>query len=92
MGYHLKPYQKLQARKLNVIIQPSNKKLYKLDVFTRDGDYITSIGDKRYSDYASYIEEEGIDLANRRRELYHKRHRKDDVEGTRGFYSLRILW
>lgn len=91
--YHLRPYHKLQARRLGVVIKPSQKHPYKIDVFTRDGEYITSIGDRRYSDYITYAENDGYEVAERRRELYHKRHRKDSqVEGSRGYYAANLLW
>lgn len=92
--YHLRPYHKLQARKLGVIIKPATKSPYKIDVFSRDtGDYITSIGDRKYKDYMLYAEEDGFEVAERRRELYHKRHKKDSqVPGSRGFYAANLLW
>jgi hypothetical protein len=93
MSYHLKPLQKLQARKLGVIIKPSTKGLYKIDIFTKDGNYITSIGNRNYKDYITYVEEEGIDFANRRRDLYLKRHKKDiQNEFSRGWWAAAILW
>jgi hypothetical protein len=76
-----------------VIIKPSTKHPYKIDVFSQDGEYITSIGDRRYKDYMMYAEEDGFDIAERRRELYHKRHKKDSqTPGTRGFFAANILW
>ena len=92
--YHLRPYHKLKARQLVVIIRPATKAPYKIDVFSREtGDYITSIGDKRYKDYILYAEQDGFDIAERRRELYHKRHKKDSqVKGSRGYFASQILW
>jgi len=92
--YHLRPYHKLKARQLGVIIRPATKAPYKIDVFSRDtGDFITSIGDRRYPDWLSIVEEKGHDEGERRRHLYLKRHVKDSkVEGSRGFYSASILW
>jgi hypothetical protein len=92
--FHLRPYHKLRARQLGVIIKPATKAPYKIDVFSRDtGDYITSIGDRRYGDWLSIVEEKGYDEGMRRRELYLKRHAKDsNVEGSRGMYSAAILW
>lgn len=91
--YHLKPYQKLQARKIGVIIRPSTKGLYKIDVFDKQDNYIASIGNRRYKDYASYIEEDGIEVAERRRLLYWKRHKRDiQVEGSRGWLAAHVLW
>ena len=90
--YSLKPIQKLQARKLGVIIQPSTKGFSKIDVFDKDNNYLTSIGDRRYKDFATYVETDGYDHASKRRDLYWKRHKRDNVPGTKGFYALQILW
>ena len=91
--YHLRPYHKLKARQLGVVIRPATKAPYKIDVFDKEQNYITSIGDRRYKDYITYAEEEGFDVAERRQTLYHKRHKKDSqVEGSRGFFASRILW
>lgn len=91
--HKLKPYHKLKARQLEVIIKPATKHPYKIDVFSKDGEYITSIGDRRYKDYILYAEEDGYEVAERRRELYHKRHKKDSqTKGSRGFYAANILW
>lgn len=92
--YHLRPYHKLKARQLGVIIKPSTKNPYKIDVFSRDtGEYITSIGDRRYNDFITYAETEGYEVAERRRELYHKRHAKTaKIPGSRSFFAANILW
>lgn len=90
MPYEIKQYSKDQAKKLNVVVRPSSKGNFKIDVFKKDGEYITSIGDKRYSDFPTYIESKGIQYANKRRELYRIRHSKDS--GERGFYAKHILW
>ena len=91
--YHLRPYHKLKARQLGVIIRPAKKSPFKIDVFSQEGEYITSIGDRKYKDFVVYAEEDGYDVAERRQELYHKRHKKDSqVAGSRGFYSANILW
>ena len=92
--YHLRPYHKLKARQLGVIIRPATKSPFKIDVFSRDtGEYITSIGNRNYKDYIMYAEEDGFDDAERRQELYHKCHKKDSqVPGSRRFYEASILW
>ena len=92
--YHLRPFHKLRARQLGVIIKPSTKAPYKIDVFSREtGDYITSIGDRRYGDWLSIVEDKGYDEGERRRQLYLKRHKKDSqVPGSRGFFSASLLW
>ncbi len=88
--YTIKDYSFKQAKKLGVIIKPSNTSNYKIDVFDKNGDYITSIGNKNYSDFPTYILSHGIDYANRRRYLYHLRHKKDNQ--LRGILSLNLLW
>jgi len=91
--YHLRPYHKLKARQLGVIIRPSPKAPYKIDVYNKNDEYITSIGDRKYKDFIIYAEEEGFDVAERRQALYRKRHKADSqVEGSRGYYASRILW
>ena len=90
--YPIRQYHRKQAEKLRVLIKPSSKGVYKLDIFSRNGDYLTSIGDNRYGDYVQFIEEYGMDYANHRRALYWNRHKKENIKGTRGYYALHILW
>ena len=91
MKYIIKRYSYNQAKKLNVSIYPSTKPNKKIDIY-KDGIYITSIGAMGMSDYPSYIETEGKTYANERRRLYHLRHSKDNIKGTKGWYALNILW
>jgi hypothetical protein len=90
MPYEIKQYSKDQAKKLNVIIKPSTKGNYKIDVYDSKSNYITSIGHKSYKDYPTYIEEKGIEYARKRQKLYQARHSKDS--GERGYYAKSILW
>ena len=87
--YKITDYSRKQAEKLNVAIKPSHKKNKKLDVL-KNGTVITSIGDKRYKDYPTYIKEKGKPYADKRRELYKIRHQHDN--NVAGFYAKRILW
>ena len=89
--YEIQKYSFDQAKKLGVTIKPSNKKNKKIDVY-KDGKYICSIGHSDYLDYPTFIEEFDEEFANKRRVAYHKRHAKDNVEGTPGYYALNILW
>ena len=89
--YTILPYHVNQAKRLGVQIASSTKGNYKLDVYKKNGEYITSIGDKRYMDYALYHQHDPI-LAEKRRKLYWKRHAKDNVPNTRGWFSLNLLW
>ena len=88
--YVIKKYSYDQAKALGVTIKPSTFKNKKIDVY-KDNNFICSIGDSRFYDFPSYLEIDK-DLALERRRLYHIRHKKDNVEGTKGYYSLKILW
>jgi hypothetical protein len=93
MKYKIKEYSYNQAKKLGVIIKPSPNPKYKIDIYTKEGDYITSIGAKGYKDYPTFIEKDGKEYADRRRELYHNRHKKDMHKvGSRGWFAGLILW
>ena len=81
----------MNAKKLNVEIKPSKKKDKKIDVF-KNGDYLFSIGDNHYLDYPSYLQVDPL-LAEKRKKLYLKRHKKDmGMPGTNGFYASKLLW
>ena len=64
----------------------------------KDNVKIASIGDLRYKDYPTYLEErgltsEGLTFANVRRSLYHNRHKKDiEIKGSPGYLSSILLW
>lgn len=91
--YQITDYSKEQAKRLNVIIQPSTLKKYKIDVFDKNGDYITSIGDNKYLDYPNYIIKFGKSYADERRRLYRIRHKVDRVsKNSRGYFASEILW
>ncbi len=90
--YSITQYSKEQAKKLNVMIKPSEKKNKKIDVY-KDGEYVVSIGDKRYKDYPTYKKEQGEEIANKRRIAYKKRHEKDrHIINSAGYYADKILW
>jgi len=88
--YEIKKYSYEQAKKLGLIIKPSAKGNYKIDVYDKNKQYITSIGDKRYKDFPTYKQEKGIEFANERRRLYRIRHKNDS--GIRGQLALQLLW
>lgn len=94
--YIIKKYSKDRIQELNknkgfnLKIISSDKANYKIDIF-ENNQYLFSIGDKRYKDYPSYIEERGKKYANIRRELYHKRHGEYPIY-TRGWFAGYLLW
>jgi len=87
--YTIEPHHRQKARELGVEIFPSKKGHYKLDVYDKKGQYITSIGDMRYKDFILYWKEKGQAYAQERRRLYHGRHKN---EGIRGKLAKEILW
>lgn len=91
MPYQITPYSYSQARKLNVEIRPSTSKNKKVDVFSH-GVKVCSIGDIRYKDYPTYLQEDKK-LAEERRRLYKLRHKTDSQQvGSKGYYASLILW
>lgn len=90
MTYKITEYTKKKAKQLNIDIKPSSNKHKKLDVY-KDNKKIASIGSIKNFDYPTYIETKGLDYANKRRELYYKRH-KSNKEGVNGYYAKKLLW
>ena len=52
---------------------------------------IASFGAKGYSDYGKFLESDGKEYADKKRNLYRKRHRNDLNSGN-GLWANRILW
>ena len=91
--YEILPYTKEQAKRLGVKVELSHKSKYKIDVFTKEGEYINSVGATGYSDYPHYIQDKGQEYADRRRIAYKIRHQKDRVKiGSRGWLADNLLW
>jgi len=92
MVYTITDYSKKQAEKYDVIIKPSKKKNKKIDVYKGDK-LIASIGQKGYSDYGKFLESDGKEYADKKRNLYKKRHQKNRIiKNTPGFWADKILW
>ena len=95
--YEIKQYTFDQAKKHGFEVKVSTNKKKKIDVY-KDNVKIASIGDLRYKDYPTYLEErgltsEGLTFANVRRSLYHNRHKKDiEIKGSPGYLSSILLW
>jgi hypothetical protein len=91
--YKILPYTAAQARRLNVKIRPSSRKGKKIDVFDKEGYYITSVGARGYLDYPTYKKLFGKTVADQRRKLYKARHEKDrKVKGSPGYFADQLLW
>ena len=49
--YQILPYTFNQAKRMGVLISPSEKPKYKIDVYTKSGEFVSSVGASGYSDY-----------------------------------------
>ena len=91
--YRILPYTYAQAKKLNVKVMPSKTSNKKIDVYTKDNEYITSVGAKGYLDFPTYKYYYGSEIANKRRKLYKLRHSKDrKIKYSNGWYADKLLW
>jgi len=91
--YKITQYTYKKAQQLGVLVKPSMKRGKKIDVYNNDGEYITSVGGYGYLDYPSYILERGQEYADKRRELYKMRHRKDIyIKYSNGWWADQLLW
>jgi len=88
--YKITQYTYDKAKKLGVQVVPSKSKNKKIDVI-KNGTKLYSIGDTRYSDYPHYLLLGDVALANKRRDLYHKRH-GNPPKGSRSWYAKNLLW
>jgi hypothetical protein len=85
------------AKKLGVTIKESTSGYKKLDVFKKNR-LIARIGDRRYSDYVTYLREEKAGMlppgyASKRRRLYRIRHDGEQYNiASPGYYAYYILW
>jgi hypothetical protein len=91
--YHITDYTYARAKELGVQVFPSDNPKYKLEVYGKNGLFITYCGANGYFDYPTYIQEKGEAYAKRRRELYKIRHQKDRTKvGSRGYFADQLLW
>jgi len=86
--YHITDYTKQKARELGVEVYPSKNPKKKIDVY-KSGRRCGSIGQIGAKDYPTYLKEEGKEVANERRRLYHLRHPKNTLGEVLAKY---LLW
>ena len=93
MSYKITNYTKARARKLGVIVKPSTRKGKKIDVFSKDGKKLASIGALNMMDFPNWKIAKGIKFAKERQRLYKIRHQKTRTKvGTPSFYADQLLW
>ena len=91
--YTITQYTLDRAKKLNVIVKPSTNPSKKIDVFSKKGEKLASVGARGMSDYPTYIKTHGVKYAETRRKLYKQRHEKDrHIVGTPGYWASNLLW
>ena len=92
MPYTITEYTLQKAKQMKVIVQLSQQKNKKIDVFKNEVKIATT-GDSRYKDFPTYVIENGIEFANKRKRLYYMRHKKDiEKLNSNGFYAAKLLW
>lgn len=91
--YQITDYTLKKAKQLGVKVFPSDNPKYKLEVYDKNGLFITYCGANGYKDFPTYTEERGLEYALNRRRLYKIRHQKDRTKvGSRGWFSDQLLW
>ena len=90
--YIITQYSYDKAAELGLTIKLSQFTTKKLDVY-KDNVYINSIGDSKYNDYPSYCILFNKVYADKRRELYHNRHKKNaNIKYSKQWLALNLLW
>lgn len=91
LGYKISSYTRNKAKKMGVTVKPSKSKTKKIDIF-KNGKKVASVGAKGYNDFTTYSKK-SKSYAEKRKRLYHIRHKKDSAKkGSPGYYAARLLW
>ena len=91
--YDILPYTYEKAKRIGVQIYPSDNPKYKLEIYDKNGIFITYCGGAGYRDFPTYVEEMGYEYAKERQRLYKIRHQKDRTKvGSRGWFADQLLW
>ena len=91
-SYKILNAQKLNSKKLGVVIKPSKNASKKIDVFKNDKK-VATIGDVNYGDYHTYIKTKGREFAVKRKTAYKARHSKTMGKvGSASYYANKIIW
>ena len=91
-NYVITQYTYNKASELNLTVKVSKNKLKKIDVY-KDNLFLNSIGDIRYNDFPHYCIIYNKEYANKRKILYHNRHKKNsDVKYSKQWLALNLLW
>jgi len=98
MPYNISDATKKIAKQIGVEIFPADKEDKKLEVYdAKTGIFLFYVGDSRYYDYHMYLEDEkkGIvpeGTAERKKILYHIRHKNDIEISRKSYIGAKLLW
>jgi hypothetical protein len=93
MSYKITQYTKSRAKEIGAIVKPSKNPKKKIDVFDKDGNFLTAVGAVGYKDYPTYMKEKGKEYADERRRLFKIRHQKNRTkEGSDAWFADQLLW
>ena len=91
-NYKITPYTFNKAKELGLTVEVSKNKLKKIDVY-KDNIFLNSIGDIMYNDYPHYCIIYNKEYADKRKLLYHNRHKQNaDVKYSKQWLALNLLW
>jgi hypothetical protein len=92
-SYSITNYTRRKAKQMDLIVKRSTNKSKKIDVFSKRGKKLASVGALGMNDFPTYIQKRGMKFAKTRRRLYRIRHERDrHVRGTSGWYADKLLW
>ncbi len=78
---------------MNVKQKPCTNPKKKIDVFDKNDKFIASVGANGYSDYPTYSKQGDKAAADKRKQLYKARHKKDrQVARSAGYYADQMFW
>ena len=91
-NYKITQYSYNIAKKYDLVIKPSTNVKKKIDVFRNDIK-IAQIGAIGYDDYPNYVIKYGVDIAEKRKILYKKRHGNDiHKKNSNGLFANLLLF
>lgn len=91
--YKITDYTKKQAKRLGVQVFPSDNPKKKIEVYDKNGIFITNIGGAGYKDFPTFTAENGLEYAKERQRLYKIRHEKTRHKvGSASYYADQLLW
>ena len=91
--YEIQPRTKQIAKKLGLIVFPSENPKYKIEIYDRNGLFLFYGGHPDFSDYPTYLKTHGKEFADERKRLYRIRHKKElDDFCSRGWIVAKLLW